>query len=212
LAERGATGSPVEYCVNINGVRFCVCRNVYEPAEDTWLALSLIDELAEEGLEFPVIVDVGSGTGVLGVYALERLAASLLVLVDVNPYACKCSMASARESRAGHAADVVCCDNITCLGCGRLSGSLIIYNTPYLPVEDSGELGLAWSGGIREAVRTVYAALACRPRCLVLVYSSLSGDDEPLLSYIRMRGYSIRRRVAHYFFEDIIGVKACRRG
>lgn len=203
--------SIVRYCFDASrGVRVCVCDKVYEPAEDTWLAVRLIDSLKGASWKPSIVIDIGAGTGILGVYAARSLGARLTLLVDINSHACSCSSITSRESGLDAVVDVACCDNITCIACSYVEESLLIYNTPYLPVRDSGVEGLAWSGGLSEALRIVQAVKPCPPRCLILVYSSLSGDDKPLLRLLALEGYNITRRREHYFFEDIIGVLACR--
>jgi release factor glutamine methyltransferase len=201
----------VEYCFPLDDtLKLCICKNVYKPAEDTWLALTLIDEVSNSKMPVDKVVDIGSGTGVLGIYALIKLKARLLIQVDINPYSCMCSKVNIKENDLESASEIICCDNVSCLNCKALRDSIIIYNTPYLPVKEDDLLGLAWSGGLSEAIRTVYSTIPCKPRCVILVYSSLSGDDSQLISYLKSRGYSIRRKTVHLFFEDIIGVQACR--
>ena len=152
------------------------------------------------------MVDVGSGTGVLGLSCAH--ASSYTLLIDVNPCAVLCSKRNAAANRLDAVTDVVQCDNVTCLR--SLGGGLLVYNTPYLPVEDAGCLGAAWSGGLREALRAAQQAPRLGAECIVLVYSSLSGDDRKLLGLLEAQGFRAAKKRLHVFFEDIVVASACR--
>lgn len=185
----------------------CVCPRVYEPAEDTWLALEAIREI-EAGGPAPLCVDVGSGTGVLGLECASR--GSYTVMIDLSPCAARCSLLNARGSGLDALVDVVQCDNASCLRCPG-AGAYIMYNTPYLPVEDEGIEALAWSGGIGEAERLAALVAGCPGyRCVVLVYSSLSGSNERLLDVLSKAGVALKKGSLHLFFEDIVVVYGCR--
>jgi len=183
------------------------CRRVYEPAEDTWLALEAVEELVRENSVY-LCVDVGAGTGVLGLRC--SMHSGYTILIDVSPCAVYCSRLNSRRMGVDALVDVVQCDNISCIRCpGR--ESVFVYNTPYLPVEDEGLEGLAWSGGIREARRLAGQASACTGlSCVVLVYSSLSGSDKDVVDSLRGAGIAVKKRSLHVFFEDIVVVYGCR--
>ena len=189
------------------GIVLSSCENVYEPAEDSWLALDILDEILA-GNSYDIVLDVGCGTGVLGVYVAAKTK-TYTVLIDVNPCAVYCAKANSGRANLGVYVDIAQCDNATCIR--RLgAGTLVVYNTPYLPVEEYDDLlGLAWSGGLREARRIVDIA-GDWADCIVLVYSSLSGDDSRLIEKLRALGFSVERYKIHFFFEDIVGVRACR--
>ena len=154
-----------------------------------------------------LVVDLGSGTGVLGLSCAR--AAGYTVLIDVSPCAVECSKLNAAANGLDAFVDVVQCDNATCLR--GLRGGLLVYNTPYLPVEDTGCLGAAWSGGLREAMRAAVHAAGLDAGCIVLVYSSLSGDDKGLLDLLEAQGFRVDKSRLHVFFEDIVVASGCRR-
>ncbi len=196
---------PVKYLVDFGGYRIAICDNVYEPAEDSWLTLETAEELLARLRSKPIIVDVGAGTGVIGLGLAS--GASYVVAIDVNPCAVLCSLESCRASSLGHLVDVVQCDNITCLRRTWSRPLLIVYNTPYLPTEDSDLLGLSWSGGDREAKRVIRLAseMAAKELHLVVTTSSLSANIPKLMDYTRSLGLNVvGKKVKHYFFEDII--------
>ena len=193
--------------VYLDSVRaICVCEHVYEPAEDTWLAIEAVKEI--QGKCRPTLcVDVGAGTGVLGLQC--GAYGSYTVLIDVNPCAVYCSLLNSHRMGLDALVDVVQCDNITCIRCP--SEGLVVYNTPYLPVKDKGLEGLAWSGGIHEAERLARQVSACRRlKCVTLVYSSLSGSDKDVLDSLGSAGIAVRKKRLHVFFEDILVVYGCK--
>lgn len=193
--------------VYLDGARaICVCESVYEPAEDTWLALEAVKEIQGER-RLAVCVDVGAGTGVLGLQC--GVYGSYTVLIDVSPCAVYCSLLNSRRMGLDALVDVAQCDNMTCIRCP--SEGLAVYNTPYLPVEDEGLEGLAWSGGIHEAERLARLVSTCKGlKCVTLVYSSLSGSDKDVLDSLGSVGIAVKKKRLHMFFEDILVVYGCK--
>ncbi len=126
-----------------------VCRDVYPPAEDSWLLLEQGLRAVKE-LRPSIVIDVGSGTGVIYI-TLASLHPSYGILIDISSCAVYCSLVNVRNTRL--IADVVQCDNLSCVRVP--GGALVIYNTPYLPSSDDIEESVWWQGGAREAVKLV---------------------------------------------------------
>jgi len=111
---------------------------VYEPAEDSFL---LAESMAVCGGDR--VLDVGTGTGILALLASKR--ASRVVGVDVNPMAVELAAENARLNGIPNAVFLE----------GDLFGpvegrfDLIVFNPPYLPVQEEGLLERSWSGGER---------------------------------------------------------------
>ncbi|BEP18123.1 methyltransferase [Pyrofollis japonicus] len=196
------------YKVFIENDYIYTCGNVYEPAEDTFLAIKAIEKLGKEDIGPELCVDIGAGTGILGIYCL-RMFEKYGISIDINPCAIECIRLNIRELGLDAYVDIVQCDNMTCLRSTR-KPAIIVYNTPYLPVSDEGLIGLSWSGGLREAKRALALFLEKFGKgCLVLVYSSLSGNDKELRDML-CNGISLSEIVEHFFFEDIKAVIICR--
>ena len=137
-------------------------EDVYPPSEDTYL---MLDTIAENTLEtsgedwrFTFSLEVGSGSGVLSSFLLDRLAPlpRFAIAVDLNPLACKQTVGTASRVGVGALLDVVCCD-FTKGQCFRKGVfNVVICNPPYVPGEDreftletGGEdiLEKSWNGG-----------------------------------------------------------------
>ncbi len=121
---------------------FEVCENVYEPAEDSFLFAERMR--VEAGAR---MIDMGTGTGILGILA-AKIAREVLS-VDLNPYALRCAKRNAQLNEVQ--------GNMSFLQGDLFSPfqttekfDLITFNAPYLPSEKGEEetwLGRAWAGG-----------------------------------------------------------------
>jgi release factor glutamine methyltransferase len=121
---------------------FQVDEHVYEPAEDTFL---IAEHLKVE--EDDVVLDVGTGCGILAVLAAEK--AKHVVAVDVNPYAIECASKNAEVNGVEGTIEFRCRDLFQAIKPNK-KFSLILLNAPYLPSEPGEEncwLGKAWAGG-----------------------------------------------------------------
>lgn len=108
---------------------------VYPPSEDSILLTESLDiRIGEKVLE------IGTGSGIVSIQC--ALNGADVVCGDINPRA----VALARRNAAANRVDIDVREtdvysNIE----GRFD--TIVFNLPYLPVEDEGELAKAWSGG-----------------------------------------------------------------
>ena len=121
---------------------FEVDEQVYEPAEDTFLIADKLDVK-----ESDVVLDVGTGCGLLAVLAAEK--AKKVVAVDINPYAIECANRNAQINKVKKKIDFRQGNLFEPIKENELF-SLIIFNSPYLPSEINEEswIGRAWDGGL----------------------------------------------------------------
>ena len=184
---------------------FYVLENVYEPAEDSFL---FADNLTVR--DGNVVLDMGTGCGILGVIAAEK--AAMVVAVDVNPCAVRCARENAKLNGVSDRMFFVHGDLFTAISIGA-KFDLILFNAPYLPseeAEDNSWLGRAWSGGI--AGRQVIDRFICEaPKYLkadglvFLMQSTLSGFNETFRKFEEngLRA-SVVAEQALPFFETIV--------
>jgi release factor glutamine methyltransferase len=189
---------------------FHVYENVYEPAEDSFLFAENLDVKKE------VVLDMGTGCGILGIIAADK--AAKIVMVDINPYAVRCAKENARLNRV---LDKICFVQGDLFTPIRSEGKFdsILFNAPYLPStpsEDKSWLARAWAGGA--AGRQVIDRFICQaPKyvkengCILLMQSTLSDVNE---TFRRFRKSGLRTSIAAKgalpFFETIVLVKAER--
>lgn len=133
-------------------------QHVYEPAEDSFLLLDVLEaELPSFRVLRPaVVVEIGPGSGVI-VSALARALNGIAqcFAIDINAHACRCT----RETAARHGCDatVQVLQGDLCGALRERSVDVLIFNPPYVVTPDEevqaerttvhGVLGRAWAGG-----------------------------------------------------------------
>jgi release factor glutamine methyltransferase len=195
--------------VFFRGYVFNVWEDVYEPAEDSFLFAENL-EVEDGGL----VLDMGTGCGILGIIAAER--AVKVVAVDFNPRAVRCAKENAELNCVADKMFFVRGDLFTSLR-KEEKFDLILFNAPYLPtehVEHDSWLERAWAGGAggrRVIDRFIFEApkYLSKDGCVLLMQSSLSGVDETLERFegIGMKAGVVARRELP-FFEAIVLVRA----
>src|SRR4030067_1332064 len=164
--------------VRYDDLEFHVLRNVYEPAEDTFLAA---DHLVVN--EDDIVLDMGTGCGIVAILAAQK--AKKVVAVDINPHAARCAKKNAEINKLASKIDIRKGDLFKPIRKSE-KFSLIVFNAPYLPStlkKSRTWLGKSWAGGptgrkinnrfIMEAPK--YLEKNGR---ILLVQSSLSNVDE----------------------------------
>ncbi len=191
-----------------NNCTFYVEKNVYEPAEDTFL---LTENLVVS--EHDVVLDMGTGCGILGVLAAKR--ARKVVAVDVNPHAVRCAEMNARLNGVMEKMDIRRGDLFEPIKKGE-KFDVIIFNAPYLPSEAREQktwIGRAWAGG-PTGRRLIDRFISRAPSYLkksgriLLVQSTLSNVDETVR---RLEGEGLQASVLaekKVAFETIVVIQA----
>ncbi|XP_072304892.1 methyltransferase N6AMT1 [Eucyclogobius newberryi] len=130
-------------------------RDVYEPAEDTFLLINALEKDAEmlKSSSPSVCVEVGSGSGVVSAFLASVLGpAALYICTDVNVAAAKCT---AQTSSCNHVSLQPLITHLVDGLLPRLKGKVdvLLFNPPYVatPSEEVGSSGIeaAWAGGER---------------------------------------------------------------
>jgi release factor glutamine methyltransferase len=121
---------------------FNIYENIYEPAEDSFLFAENLN--VQEGTQ---VLDVGTGCGMLGILAAEKVGS--VVAVDLNPYAISCAKENSALNNVRSKIDFIQADLFTALN-AEATFDLILFNAPYLPSEESEAdswIGRSWAGG-----------------------------------------------------------------
>ena len=188
---------------------FHVYENVYNPAEDSFFFAENV--ASNDG---DVVVDVGTGCGLLGIVATKK--ASRVLAVDINPYAVRCAMENAKVNHVKSKMFFLQTDLFATIKTGKIF-DLILFNAPYLPVEyaEKGSwLERAWVGGAsgRQVIdRFIYDSPKYLKRTgrVLLMQSTLSDVDETLRRFEKRglkAGVVVKRDLP--FFESIVLVEA----
>ncbi|KAJ3182614.1 HemK methyltransferase member 2 [Geranomyces variabilis] len=126
-------------------------RNIYEPAEDTFLFLDTLQKEREyiNNLDPVICLEIGSGSGCVSVFLASLLAPyhALFLTTDINPAANRATLQTATANRI--AIDALRADLLPAL---RSRIDALLFNPPYVPTP-SAEVGshsivAAWAGGI----------------------------------------------------------------
>lgn len=189
---------------------FYILKNVYEPAEDTFL---LAENLVVN--ENDVVLDVGTGCGIIGILAAKK--AKKVVAIDVNPHAISCAQMNAKLNGVAGKSDIRL-GNLFEPVKGNEKFSMIVFNAPYLPSERSEQktwIERSWAGG-PSGRKLVDQFISQAPRYLmekgkiVLVQSTFSNVDETVqkLEEEGLRAVVVaKKKVA---FETIVVIQAKR--
>ncbi len=170
------------------------CDLVYVPDDDTFLLLDCVDFTRGER-----VLEMGCGTGIISIHCARRGAR--VTAVDINPNAVECTRKNA--SANGVDVEVLHSDLFSDVG-GEFD--LILFNPPYLPVMEEGELERAWSGGeggmevVGRFLEGVPSHLTGNGRVLLLVSSKIdqAGLSDDLTGF-RVSTVAIRS----FFFEEL---------
>jgi release factor glutamine methyltransferase len=188
---------------------FDIWENVYEPAEDSFIFAENLT--VQEG---EIVLDMGTGCGILGILAAKK--ANAVVAVDINPYAVRCAKRNAKLNNVQNKIHYVQGDMFTPLN-ENLKFDTVLFNAPYLPEEESEEIswiGRAWAGGAtgRQVIDRFIVEVSKHLKHtghVLLIQSTLADVDETLH---RFADYVVNVRViaeqTSPFFETIKLVEA----
>jgi len=169
--------------VQYDGLKFQIFKDVYEPAEDSFL---VADHLIVN--EDDVVLDMGTGCGMIAILGAQK--AKKVVATDINPHSICCARKNAEINKLASKIDIRKGDLFEPIRKSE-KFSLIVFNAPYLPStlkESRSWLNKSWAGGpsgrqiIDRFITEVPKYLEKNGRIL-LVQSSLSNIDETLKEF-----------------------------
>lgn len=190
-------------------------KYVYKPSDDTWLLIGMIDEeLVGKNRVLENCLDLGCGSGVVGLYLLKRNVCRKTFFLDINPHAVENTFVNLTFNGVLNRSVVLMNDDVDIN-----SVDLVVSNPPYLPrdefccVGDYDELNLI--GGV-EGYETVLGFIDIAHRVLApnglffTVYSSLSKPNV-IENYLELKGFNVfSKTVKKFFYEEIVAVGAVK--
>lgn len=192
------------------GIEIKTTDNIYKPAEDTYLAIRSIEGMLVRTKAPILVLDMGTGSGILGIRAAISRNVRHVTFADLNPDAIALARYNVKLNRGkiNAACSFVQSDLFSNI---EEKFDLIIFNAPYLMHEenDTDMLSKAWDGGPSgvevaiEFLRNAKHHLNNLGR-VILVASSHS-DIGKLKGAMKDLGYHVEREdIEHVPFEDII--------
>lgn len=179
------------YDVDVSGTSLLVLPGVWSPAYD-WSGRFHVEALPEvHGRD---ILEIGSGCGLISVFAVLRGARSVLA-VDINPVAVENTRIN--FERLG-AAGIVACARVSDVF-SNVEGKfdLVIWNAPYHGSAPADMLERACADERYASLRKFFEGVAdhLRPGGMIQIGFSTSGDVCLLQALIREHGLAIQRRI-----------------
>ncbi|MDE1834099.1 MAG: methyltransferase, partial [Candidatus Micrarchaeota archaeon] len=137
--------------INFKGMSLTTSVNVYVPSDDSFIAADVVENLVAEfkGNKLDVL-DMGSGTGILGLVAAKSPKVSSVIFADINEDAVKmCKENVNLNANLLHAKCVVKMSDLFSNVDGKFD--ILIFNAPYLRSdkedEKRGTISKSWAGG-----------------------------------------------------------------
>lgn len=185
---------------------------VYAPAEDTYLIidllLSYLKSLENQNLS---MLDIGTGTGIIGITSAKSKKISNLIMSDINPKAVSLAKKNVKQN-----SDILKNIKIDVLQSNlfnkipKTKFDIITFNPPYLPNEENSKiLNEAFFGGwsgievTKEFLKNSLDYLS--ENGVIFIVSSSLADMDKLSLFINELKLNIEKQEkVHIFFEDII--------
>lgn len=108
---------------------------VYPPSDDSLLLIKSLDVRKGEK-----VLEIGCGSGVVSIHCAKN--GCDVTAVDINPYAVECTLRNAAGNNVRVEAETS-----DLYGSVKGKYDTIVFNLPYLPVDEKGLLAKSWSGG-----------------------------------------------------------------
>lgn len=139
LINRRCKGEPVAYIVGhqeFMGLEFIVNKDVLIPRPDTEILVEYIMEFVKQRKENVNILDIGCGSGAIGLSIASQFSESRITLVDISREALEVAKQNAKRLNIANAQFVLsdCFENINEMY------HIIVSNPPYIPAADIDNL------------------------------------------------------------------------
>ncbi len=190
--------------IAIKDIHLVIYSSVYPPLEDSWQTLyAALDHTPHGNI---ILLDIGCGTGLIGVYTSMNKALQYLVQSDLS----SCALSNAKENikvnRLDYLADLVQADRVSFLRNKSRRNTVLVYNAPYLNCTPSDEYDLQYCGGCTHITEFINKIINLDYiRLVVVTFSTESGCSivellKPLIHKLK----KLEIYLHHKFFETII--------
>lgn len=174
-------------------------NEVYQPSEDTFLLMDVIEDIPHVGRA----IEVGSGSGVVS--AMLACKSDYMIATDIDLNSCYATLERFRKHGRRDNTDVVCCNLLSAFREG--SGfDLIVFNPPYLPdeyLEDASIFG--GKHGVEVSIEFLNQAhlMLSHSGKILLIVSSISdlGKLWKVVSRLKLDHKTLKS--VKLFFEEI---------
>ncbi len=195
-----------------NEVIINTSNDVYPPSEDSYLLIdTLLSYLKDSKNSNLSLLDIGTGTGVIGISSVKSNCIGKLTLSDINPKAVSLTKNNLKENHNilnGIKVNVLQSDLFSNIP--KEKYDIITFNPPYLPNEENSKiLTEAFFGGW-SGIEVTQSFLKSSLEYLsddgvIFIVSSSLGNMEKLMLFIKNLNLEIKmQEKVHIFFEDII--------
>jgi release factor glutamine methyltransferase len=135
IIERRTSRYPLQYILGeawFYGRQFSVTPDVMVPTPETEILCDLaINYIKNEGINEPVIVDVGTGSGIIAITVAAEVPSATITAVDISRKALDVAERNARTHRVGGKIDFMISDCLAALAKDK-KYDLILSNPPYI--------------------------------------------------------------------------------
>ncbi|NXQ66803.1 HEMK2 methyltransferase, partial [Quiscalus mexicanus] len=197
-------------------------RDVYEPAEDTFLLLDALERDADSLREarVDICLEIGSGSGVVSTFLASSILGpnALYICTDINPMAAYCTQETALLNNV-HLQPVIT-DLVKGLS-PRLNGKvdLLLFNPPYVvtPSEEVKSQGIeaSWAGGKqgREVMDRVFPLVPdlLSPGGLFYLVTIKENNPDEILETMKKSGLKGTRVLSRQAGQEMLTVLRFRK-
>ena len=135
MVARRAAGEPLQYIVGRQeffGLEFEVTPDVLIPRPETELLVETALDLLDKWSAPPLVCDVGTGSGCIGVAILHERANASAVGLDISPAALKVAARNAARHGVAARLKLIASDCFAALDFARPRFAMIVSNPPYV--------------------------------------------------------------------------------
>ncbi len=212
------------------GFEIDILNGVYFPRDDTEFALATIKQWAESFINKGditrnkriKILDMGSGTGILGISLYTLLKSYVdnieVIFVDIFENALESTKINAKRYISSNSYKIIKSDLFSDdYFKGSVKFDVILFNAPYSPsideeINDVSKIDpsdLCWYGG-KEGFETTVAfieqlSLYCQKKSVLFLTSSTQTEQQPIIRTLKKVGFEIvEKKELRVFFETIV--------